>query len=70
MHAGRQEAPLSCARDEGDEGDEARLRGCLTSFLPLEVLDWLYVYGMGLLCYSVMTRTGVGLVDLPYLYGR
>lgn len=35
MHAGREEAPLSCARDEGDE---ARLRGCL---LFLSIHLWL-----------------------------
>lgn len=39
-------------------------------FSSLAVLNWLYVYGMGLLCYSIMTRSGVGLEDLPYLYGR
>lgn len=34
MHAGREGAPLSCARDEGDE---ARLRGCLAIFFSLLV---------------------------------
>jgi hypothetical protein len=32
MHAGREEGPLSCARDDGDE---ARLRGCLILILPI-----------------------------------
>lgn len=34
MHAGREEAPLSCAREEGDE---ARLRGYLL-FLSLKMI--------------------------------
>lgn len=54
MHAGREEAPLSCAREEGDE---ASLRGCLLLLIFPPYQE--YVDGTGLLYHSGMTGSGV-----------